>query len=148
MGDEESERGVIDMFLRCVPPRITAQMKRIRVVNGKPVFFHSSAMKMEANIWALLLQPYRPEQPMDGPLTLSMKFVYPHVAATKKADREQLIPKTTKPDAGNTAKHLEDLLTKMRFIADDARFYKVNIEKWHGPADLVGITIQIRRGVA
>jgi Holliday junction resolvase RusA-like endonuclease len=134
---------VIDIALRCVPPSITAQQKRVHVVAGRPVFFHGAKMREAAATWASLLSPHQPIAPMDGPLALSLRFVYPHLKATKKADAHRLLPKVTKPDAGNVAKHLEDQLVRLRFIADDARIAKLTVEKFHGPEAEVGIRIQI-----
>lgn len=134
---------MIAISIKCVPPSITAQMKRVAVINGKPRFFHSRQMKEQEATWASLLQPYQPAAPMDGAIALSMRFVYPHLKSVRKDDAHKLIPKISRPDAGNTAKHLEDLLTRLRFIVDDARVAKLTIEKFHGPEAHVGIQIQI-----
>ena len=133
----------IDLSVRCVPPSITAQQKRVRVVRGKPVFFHGAKMREEAATWAGLLQPHQPPAPLDGPLALSLRFVYPHLKSAKKTDVHRLLPKITKPDAGNVAKHLEDVLTRLRFITDDARIADLRVQKFHGPEAEVGIRIQI-----
>jgi Holliday junction resolvase RusA-like endonuclease len=129
--------------LRCTPPSVTAQVKRLRVVNGKPMFFHGARMKREEATWATLLAPYVPAEPFDGPLTLSIRLVYPHGTSARKADRDRLVPKATRPDASNAIKHLEDCLTRMRFVVDDARFARVSVEKLHGPEAEVGIRIEI-----
>jgi Holliday junction resolvase RusA-like endonuclease len=134
---------VIRISVKCVPPSITAQMKRVHVVHGKPVFFHGTAMQQQAATWTSLLQPYQPAEPMDGPLALDVRLVYPHLKATPKRDVHRLLPKTSKPDAGNASKHLEDLLTRLRFIADDARVARLVVEKFHGPESHVGIQIRI-----
>ena len=42
---------MIDITLRCVPPSITAQQKRVHVVHGKPVFFHGARMRREEQEW-------------------------------------------------------------------------------------------------
>lgn len=134
---------MISIAIKCVPPSITAQQKRVRIVNGKPMFFHGAGMKEQEATWTSLLQPYQPPAPLDGPLALSVRLVYPHLKATKKADVHRLIPKTSKPDAGNASKHLEDLLTRLRFITDDSRIARLVVEKFHGPELEVGIRIQI-----
>jgi Holliday junction resolvase RusA-like endonuclease len=134
---------MIDLFLRCVPPSVTAQQKRMDFRGGKPVFFHGDRMRREEQTWAALLSPHRPPAPLDGPLTLHVRLVYPHLAGTAKKRRAAFIPKETRPDAGNAAKHLEDLLTKMRFVVDDARFAIATFEKWHGPEESVGIYLRI-----
>lgn len=134
---------MIAFTIKCVPPSITAQQKRVHYVNGKPVFFHGAKMQEQAATWTSLLQPFQPAEPMDGALSLSVRLIYPHLKATKKNDVHKLIPKTSKPDAGNASKHLEDLLTRLRFITDDSRIARLLVEKFHGPESHVGIQIQI-----
>jgi Holliday junction resolvase RusA-like endonuclease len=134
---------MIAISIKCVPPSITAQQKRVTFVNGKPRFFHGVKMQEQTATWTSLLQPYQPTEPMDGPLELAVRLVYPHLKSTRKNDVHRLLPKTTKPDAGNASKHLEDLLARMRFITDDARISRLIVEKFHGPESDVGIRIQI-----
>lgn len=134
---------MISITIRCVPPSITAQMKRVAIIQGKPRFFHSREMKGQEATWASLLQPHQPAQPMDGALSLSMRLVYPHLKSVRKDDVHKLVPKISKPDVGNACKHIEDLLTKLRFITDDARIARLVVEKFHGPEADVGIQIQI-----
>jgi Holliday junction resolvase RusA-like endonuclease len=134
---------MISITIKCVPPSITAQQKRVTFVNGKPRFFHGGKMQEQTATWTSLLQPHQPAEPMDGPLELAVRLVYPHLKSTRKNDVHRLLPKTTKPDAGNASKHLEDLLARMRFITDDARISRLIVEKYWGPSELVGIQIRI-----
>lgn len=134
---------MIAFTLPVVPPKVTAQQKRVHVVNGKPVFFHGSAMRREEKTWQALMAPYAPATPIEGPVSLSVRLVYPHLKTARKGDRERLLPKGSKPDADNVAKHAIDLLSKLRFIEDDQRVARLTVEKWFGPASLVGIRIQI-----
>ena len=134
---------MIQIFVRCIPPAVTAQQKRVHYVNGKPVFFHGAKMREQTNAWTSLLQPYQPDKPLDGPLELSIRLVYPHLKSTKPRDVPKLLPKTSRPDVGNATKHLEDLLTRLRFIEDDARVARLLVEKFWGPESKVGIYINI-----
>jgi Holliday junction resolvase RusA-like endonuclease len=136
------------VFLRCVPPSTTAQQKRLVMVGGKPRFFHSKRLLAEEEVWGILLGRHIPAAPFEGPLTLTVRYIYPHKKRTSKQTQAQLIPKITKPDAGNAAKHFEDVLVKLRFVVDDAQFARVTFEKWHGPAHLVGIDVAIEKGVS
>jgi crossover junction endodeoxyribonuclease RusA len=129
--------------LRCVPPSVTAQQKRLHIVGGKPVFFHGAQQRAQEETWSSLLMPFVPAEPLDGPLTLSVRLVWPHNSSARKRDRDRLLPRSTRPDTSNVSKHLEDLLTRMRFITDDSRIARLTVEKYHGPEPLVGITIQI-----
>lgn len=134
---------MIAFHLPVVPPKVTAQQKRVHVVKGKPVFFHGAAMRREEQTWAALMAPHAPLQPIEGPVSLSVRLVYPHLKTVRKGDRDRLLPKGSKPDADNVAKHAVDLLSKLRFIEDDQRVAKLTISKYFGPAALVGIQIQI-----
>jgi Holliday junction resolvase RusA-like endonuclease len=136
--------GDLVFTIRCVPPSVTAQMKRMVVRGGRPRFFHDARMKREVGTWAALLRPHQPRTPIDGPVELTIRMVYPHLQRTPARDRPQLIPKVSKPDASNAAKHLEDILVKMRFIGDDQDVARLTVEKWHGPEERVGIAIVIR----
>jgi Holliday junction resolvase RusA-like endonuclease len=139
---------VIQIQLRCPPPSVTAQQKRLRVVGGKPVFFHGQRMQREAATWAALLQPYRPAAPLSGPLFVVVKLVWPHRTTTAQKDRHRWIPKTTKPDASNVTKHLEDVLVQLGFIGDDALVSSLTVEKWWGPDEAVGIYLWMAPMVA
>lgn len=134
---------MIDVSIRCVPPSTTAQMKRVHVVNGRPVFFHGAKMRAEEQTWTALLRPHAPAAPMTGPMALTVRMIWPHLKGARKADQHRLIPKVSKPDCSNVSKHLEDLLVKLRFIDNDAHVARHVIEKFHGPEAAVGIRIQI-----
>lgn len=133
----------LSLRLRCVPPRTTAQQKRVDTRGATPRFYHGKRLKREEATWWALLTPLVPDAPVPGAVVLEIRLVYPHLANTRKQDRVFLIPKTSRPDAGNTAKHLEDVLAKMRFIEDDARVARLVVEKFYGPESEVGIWITI-----
>lgn len=135
---------MIRLHLPCHPPKTTAQMKRVVVINGRPRFFHSARQQREAHTWAVLLRPHRPRVPMAGPVALSLVLVYPHLRSTPKRDRGRLRPKVSKPDCDNAAKHLIDTLVQMRFLTDDQQIAVLQVSKWHGPEDQVGIRLEIQ----
>lgn len=130
--------------IRCVPPSVTAQKKRLAIIGGKPRFFHGAKMREQERTWASLLLPHVPTEPVLGPIELKATLVYPHLKGTPKRDVHLVIPKASKPDADNAAKHLTDLLVTMRFIGDDAKIARLIVEKFHGPEATVGIQIAIR----
>jgi Holliday junction resolvase RusA-like endonuclease len=134
---------MISIAIRTPPPTITAQMKRVVVIAGRPRFFHSREMQQQEALWSALLQPYQPTQPLDGPLALSIRLIYPHLKSVRKTDVHKLLPKTSSPDLDNAIKMLADLLTKLRFIADDSRVARLTAEKFFGPDSQAGVEIQI-----
>lgn len=101
-------------------------------------------MVQEAQTWAALLRPHVPAHPMDGAVELHLVMVYPHLKRTRPAESSLRIPKVSRPDAGNAAKHLEDILVRMRFLGDDAAVARLIVEKWHGREADVGIYISIQ----
>ena len=133
----------IRLHLPCVPPSVTAQQKRVSWAGGRPRFFHSERMQAEASTWSVLLVPHRPPAPIAGAVSLTLRFVYPHLRRTARRDQGRQIPKITRPDAGNVAKHFEDTLVRLGFLEDDAQVACLQVEKWHGPAEAVGIDIAI-----
>lgn len=134
---------MISIAIRTEPPTITAQMKRVVVVNGRPRFFHSREMQQQEALWSGLLQPFQPPQPLDGPLAVTIRLIYPHLKSVKKADVHKLIPKTSSPDLDNVVKMLADLLTKLKFVVDDSRIARLTAEKFFGPQMSTGVEIQI-----
>jgi len=134
---------MLAFHLQCVPPTVTAQTKRLRWTPTGPRFYQSARMQREVRTWTTLLGPYVPAAPLDGPLVLELMFVWPHGSRVRQKDRERLVPKITRPDASNVAKHFEDLLVTLRFIEDDARVARLVVEKFTGPAPQVGIAVQI-----
>jgi Holliday junction resolvase RusA-like endonuclease len=99
---------------------------------------------MQEHTWSVLLRPFVPPSPVTGPVELDVRMVYPHNKGTKLGDRVYLLPKDTRPDADNAAKHLIDLLSRMRFIENDAKVARLVVEKFHGPESHVGIQITIQ----
>lgn len=132
------------IHLAVIPPSTTAQQKRVRVVHGKPVFFHGATMRREAAGWAALLAPHAPPAPLSGPLDVSVRLVYPYLASTPKKARGGLLPRTTRPDLDGAVKHLIDTVAAVGIIANDAHISRLHLEKYNGPDTEVGITLHIR----
>ena len=72
------------------------------------------------------LMPYRPKEPLKGPIKLSTLWRFK--AQRKKQDGT---PKTTKPDTDNMIKLLKDCMTQCGFWVDDAQIYdETTIKIW------------------
>lgn len=134
---------MIHLHLRCVPPSVTAQQKRLTFATGKPRFFKPARLETEETTWWALLTPHVPPTPLEGPVSLFVRLAYPHRKTTAKKRLDHWIPKTSKPDAGNAAKAIEDMLVKLRFLGDDSQVVKLTIEKYYAPESNVGITIHL-----
>jgi len=132
-------------FIPIVPPKTTAQMQRLLVVKGRAMAVKTG--KHKEGMEALGAHLDVPEKPLDGPLTLFVRIVWPYTKAetTRKADRdrEDLIWHTGKPDLDNWLKGFQDLLVSRKIVRDDCLFVWVQAQKMRGPDRLVGITIEI-----
>lgn len=118
-----------------VPPTSTAQQKQI---NWKNRTIYESQETAEARAKLIVnLAAHRPAAPMDGPLTLHVKWCFPVQGKHKHGTWRD-----TKPDTDNLQKLLKDCMTVLGFWKDDAQVTQEIIEKfwWDTP----GIFIRIR----
>lgn len=125
---------MIEFFCPMVPPRATAQQKRV-AAGGR--VYEDGALAEARDKLLGAFQPHAPSSPMDGALELELVFCFPTRGA-----RRQFEPKTTRPDCDNMAKVPTDCLQRLGFIADDARIWHLDVRKvWADPA---GIFVRIR----
>jgi Holliday junction resolvase RusA-like endonuclease len=81
--------------------------------------------------------------PMDGPLQLTARFVFPR----PKSLRKGVVLKDTKPDLDKLVRSVMDALTSARLIRDDARVADLRTRKVWADADgavSIGATIRVR----
>ena len=125
---------MIQFFAPMIPPKTTAQMHKVTVRNGKPVFYDPPQVKeMKAKLQAAVA-PYRPEKPLDGPLQLVVKWTWPGQSYRYKP---------TKPDTDNLQKALKDMLGCVGFWHDDAQIASEICEKFYGPVPGIYIKIEV-----
>ncbi len=127
----------LHILIPSIPTKATAQQKGVFIVAGKPRFFKKAAQKSaERNMVALLLA-YKPEgfTPLDGPIALSVRLVWPY----RKTESKRIvangieIPMPVRPDADNLAKMLCDSLMEAGYFAkDDAQITRLTIQKRWG----------------
>lgn len=129
-------------FCPCVPPTTTHQRKQI--VRRGPFVGIGDTPELEKALAFLesVLLPHQPTAPVAGAVRLDLAFVWPFLAgAPKRVKALGLVRRTTKPDCSNLAKTLEDRLTTLRFIDDDARVAEGFTSKWFG--QVAGIAVAI-----
>ena len=114
----------MDFTINIEPPRATHQEKAVAVVKGRPVFYERKSLKDARRLLMESLQPYAPETPLDGALSLYTRWQFK--TKVKKLDGAY---KTTKPDTDNLVKLLKDCMTDCGFWHDDAQIAKEVIEK-------------------
>ncbi len=131
----------IEFFLAMVPPTVTHQEKKIRVVKGKPILYEPPELKAAHAKLMAHLAGQAPSQPYTSGVRLVTKWCFPR---GKHADGEYRI---TKPDTDNLQKLLKDCMTVCGYWTDDALVASEISEKFW--AELPGIYIRIESlGVA
>lgn len=128
----------IEFFMPMIPPTITAQEKKIRVVNGKPQVYDPPELKAAKMKLRAHLIPHIPDQPFDGALRLVVKWCFPITG--KHYDGEY---KYTSPDTDDLNKALKDIMENLNFYVNDARVASEIIEKFW--AEITGIYIRLEK---
>ena len=127
----------MEFFMEMVPPTSTAQMKKVSVVRGRPVFYEPKPVKEAKALLISSLSKYKPDTPMDGALELHTTWLYPKGKTHRDGQW-----RSTRPDTDNIQKLLKDCMTHLGFWKDDAQVARETVEKkWTGGAS--GIRIQI-----
>lgn len=118
--------------IRCNPPRSTAQSsKRVGVKkNGIPFSYTTAKGKQQEADFASLLMPYVPEEPLEGPLALTIIYKFPFLKSEKRAVKDKgWTWHFTKPDADNLVKMFQDCMGKLLFYNSDAQVVDLQIQK-------------------
>ena len=108
----------IEIFIPIIPPTVTHQEKKVRVVRGKPVFYEPAELKAARQLFTDWLAKYTPKEPMTGAVKLAVIWCFP--LSGTHWDGE---PKTSKPDTDNLQKLLKDCMTAARWWKDDAQVW-------------------------
>lgn len=117
-------------------PTKTHQEKKVRVVNGKPVFYEPAELAAVRAKFRDALATYVPHQPFVGAVRLVTKWCFP--VSGKHSDGEY---RTSKPDTDNLVKLLKDVMTGLHFWKDDAQVASEIIEKFW--ADIPGLFVAV-----
>lgn len=125
-----------EFFMPMLPPTKTHQEKKVRVVNGKPVFYEPAELKAVRSKLTAHLGQHVPEKKYTSAVRLVTKWCFPIIG--KHQDGEY---KATRPDTDNLQKMLKDCMTDVGFWTDDALVASEIIEKFW--AKVPGIYIAI-----
>ena len=124
-------------FINCNPPTATAQEKKVALVKGRVVFYEPSNLKAAKSQLTFHLLRHRPKEPLKGPLSLTVLWLFP-----KGKNHKDGTWRITRPDTDNLEKMLKDCMTRCGFWKDDAQVVKEYVEKkWS--ENPVGIEIEI-----
>jgi Holliday junction resolvase RusA-like endonuclease len=119
-----------------IPPTVTHQEKQVTVRNGKPVFYEPPELKDARAKLMSHLAAHRPQQPYEGGVRLTVKWLFPTKSIHKHGKY-----RTTKPDTDNLQKLLKDCMTRSHFWTDDALVASEICEKFW--SDTPGIYVKI-----
>ena len=126
----------MQFFLPMKLPTKTHQEKKVRVVNGKPVFYEPAELSAVRAKFRDALAAYAPTQPLECAVRLVTKWCFP--ISGKHRDGEY---RTSKPDTDNLVKLLKDVMTVLHFWKDDAQVASEIIEKFW--ADVPGLFVAV-----
>ena len=117
----------VRFFMPMIPPRTTAQQKRVGVTkNGKQVRYEDASLKAAHEKLLAHLVQHAPDKPMKGPIRLVNKWLY--LDSSQRHEEGEW--KITKPDTDNTLKLLKDCMTACHFWNDDAQVCSEISEKF------------------
>ena len=116
-----------------IVPRSVQHGKRVATKSrgrrlAKPRFFNDEDKEAYYKEVALLASPYRPREPLDGPLSMIVRFVFPRLKKHKGPGREY---HSARPDTSNLVKGFEDALRGQGFFNDDAQFCHCESTKFY-----------------
>jgi len=124
-------------WLDCVPSSSTSQGKRANFTTGH--FFKDKKEESWTQFLTGLLAPHKPLEPLTGPLTLKITYVWPLTAGdqstkAKRAalDECPLIWHEQKPDWDNAPKSLVDVMAKLGFFVEDKQIVRATVTKTRG----------------
>ncbi len=129
---------MFEEFFPMVPPTVTYQEKKVRIVRGKPIFYEPPELAGTRTKLTAFLGQARTQlnEPFTGPVELVTKWCFP--AGDKHRDGEY---RTSKPDTDNLQKLLKDCMTVAGYWKDDALVCREITEKFW--AKVPGIYIRI-----
>ena len=127
----------IQFFMPMIPPTVTHQMKRTKVVNDKVVYYEDERLKDTRAKLTAHLSKHKPDKPLTCGVRLVVKWCF-QINHNSHSDGDY---KLTKPDTDNLQKLLKDVMTDLSFWKDDALVASEVIEKFW--SSMPGIFIRI-----
>lgn len=125
-------------FMPMVPPTCTAQEHKVRIVNGRPVFYKPQELKRAEELLMGHLMASTPDKPMEGPISLRVLWLFP-----KGKNHRHGEWRVTRPDTDNLQKLIKDCMTRCGYWKDDAQVVSETAEKrWSD--EPCGIFIEVR----
>lgn len=125
---------MIEIYLKCNPPKSTAQASN-KILKGKNGRYFvgkmrtSKAKQTESDLISLLL-PFVPAEPLKGALNVAIEWGYAWRSAEPKKNKLKGFKYCdSRPDADNICKLLFDTMTRLSFWFDDSQISELNFKK-------------------
>jgi len=135
---------MIEFRIDCVPPKAPGSAKRIMRYGARTIVAKTKAANETEDTLLTLFAPHRPAEALGGPLAALMIWTWPYRASDSKRVKErEWIAHTVRPDADNLAKTACDVLTRLRFVEDDAQFCDLRIIKRFGRRPGIEVRIEM-----
>ena len=135
---ENDTNEILRFFLPMNPPTKTAQEKRWKCVNGKPIAYQSAELKAAYLKLRDGVARFKPEEKIRDSIQLLVQWGFP---ADKKHPAGSW--RKGKPDTDNLQKMLKDVMTEVGFWEDDCLVVSETIQKFY--VDTPGIYIVIAK---
>lgn len=129
----------LQFFLPMAPPTATGQMRKVRMLRGKPQFYEPDSVQKARLKLREALWPYRPEAPHSQGVRLLVKWIFP----CPDGDGRDGQYRTTRPDTDNLQKLLKDEMTFCGFWQDDSLVCSEIIEKFWGSTPGIFLRIEV-----
>ena len=111
----------------------TSQQKGVRIikVHGRmmPMFYEKKNVKDAHTLLKYSMEKHRPNDPMHGPIALSVEYLFPYPKGTPKCRQIEGAPMVQRPDVDNIQKLFQDVMTEMGFWDDDSQIWKLTLVK-------------------
>lgn len=135
--------------LPIAPLTATAQQKGVFVRGGRAHFYTKAKVREAEQTYASLLAPYRPQRPIESPVSVDILFAFPYRKSEKKAHVKKgaILAHTTRPDLDNLEKGLLDTMTKLGFWSDDSLVFEKRTKKIRFREQFVEIVVTPREEV-
>lgn len=135
---ENDTNEILRFFLPMNPPTKTAQEKRWKCVNGKPIAYQSAELKAAYMLLRDGVALFKPKEKINDSIHLLVQWRFP---ADKKHPAGSW--RKTKPDTDNLQKMLKDVMTEAGFWEDDCLVVSETVQKFY--VDTPGIYIVIAK---
>lgn len=135
---ENDTNEILRFFLPMNPPTKTAQQKRWKCVNGKPIAYQSAELKAAYMKLRDGVARFKPEEKIRDSIQLLVQWGFP---ADKKHPAGSW--RKGKPDTDNLQKMLKDVMTEAGFWEDDCLVVSETVQKFY--VDTPGIYIAIAK---